>query len=181
MDEQALISEYTPLVKQISWQMLRKLPPHIPFKEIYHYGMVGLFKATRSYKQEKGASFRTYAGIRIKGEIMDETRAMSALPRYSHEKYAQVAFVESACEDIEQSIALRDPCEQLELQQIEQAVSHVVERLPERKAKVFELYQKGLAHQEIGALFGVSEARSSQLLTQATSAIRAHLTARNLA
>jgi RNA polymerase sigma factor for flagellar operon FliA len=178
MDALALIAEHTEMVKKIAGMFMRKLPSHVRFEDIYQAGMIGLWKATRDYNPTEGASFSTYAGIRIKGEIMDEIRAMSPLPRHGHEKYKQVEFNERDCDDIDQSIALHDPCKQLEKQQITQSLMHEIAKLPPRKARIFALFHSGLVRREIGDLFGVSESRISQLMTSTLGTLRRRLAAK---
>jgi RNA polymerase sigma factor for flagellar operon FliA len=44
-------------------------------------GMLGLLEAARHYDSSKGASFETYAGIRIRGHMLDEVRRNDWVPR----------------------------------------------------------------------------------------------------
>jgi len=43
--------------------------------------MIGLMEAAGNYDASKGASFETYAGIRIRGTMLDEVRRNDWLPR----------------------------------------------------------------------------------------------------
>ena len=47
-------------------------------------GMIGLLEASRKYDAGKGASFETYAGIRIRGAMLDEVRKGDWAPRSVH-------------------------------------------------------------------------------------------------
>ncbi len=77
----ALVREYLPLVKKIGLRLAAKLPAEIELDDLMQVGLIGLLKARDSYDAGQGASFATYAGIRIKGAMLDEIRAHDWLPR----------------------------------------------------------------------------------------------------
>jgi len=47
-------------------------------------GMIGLLEAARNFDGSKGASFETFAGIRIRGAMLDEIRKGDWTPRSVH-------------------------------------------------------------------------------------------------
>jgi RNA polymerase sigma factor for flagellar operon FliA len=53
--------------------------------------MIGLLEAARNYNASQGASFETYAGIRVRGAILDEIRRNDWAPRSVHRKARKVA------------------------------------------------------------------------------------------
>jgi RNA polymerase sigma factor for flagellar operon FliA len=53
--------------------------------------MIGLIEASRKFDPEQGASFETYAGIRIRGAMLDEIRRTDWTPRSVHRKAREVA------------------------------------------------------------------------------------------
>ena len=53
--------------------------------------MIGLLEASRNYDAKQGASFETYAGIRIRGAMLDEIRKNDWAPRSVHRKARKVA------------------------------------------------------------------------------------------
>jgi RNA polymerase sigma factor for flagellar operon FliA len=59
--------------------------------DLVQSGMIGLLEAARKYDLSKGASFETYAGIRIRGAMLDEIRKGDWAPRSVHRKSRQVA------------------------------------------------------------------------------------------
>lgn len=77
----ALVREYLPLVKKIALRLTAKLPAEIEVDDLMQVGLMGLLRARESYDPEQGASFGTYAGIRIKGAMLDEIRSHDWLPR----------------------------------------------------------------------------------------------------
>lgn len=74
------------LVKRIAYHMKSHLPASIQVQDLIQAGMLGLMEAAKHYDSNKGAAFETYAGIRIRGHILDELRNNEWLPRsvYQH-------------------------------------------------------------------------------------------------
>eukprot|EP01155_Anaeramoeba_flamelloides_P017016 Anaeramoba_flamelloidesa5262_18.p2 GENE.a5262_18~~a5262_18.p2 ORF type:complete len:237 (+),score=11.99 a5262_18:174-884(+) len=81
---QELIQEYTPLVRRIAHHLMARLPSHVVLDDLIQAGMMGLLEAASRYDAGKGASFETYAGIRIRGAIIDEVRRGDWTPRSVH-------------------------------------------------------------------------------------------------
>jgi RNA polymerase sigma factor for flagellar operon FliA len=77
----ALVREYLPLVKKIALRLAAKLPAEIELDDLTQVGLMGLLKARDSWDASQGASFATYAGIRVKGAMLDEIRSHDWLPR----------------------------------------------------------------------------------------------------
>lgn len=78
------IKEYFPLVKRIAHHLLARLPAVIQVEDLIQAGMIGLIEAARNFDQTKGAAFITYAGIRIRGSMLDEIRKGDWAPRSVH-------------------------------------------------------------------------------------------------
>ena len=76
-----LVREYLPLVKKIGLHLSARLPHVIELDDLMQVGMIGLINAGASYDPSQGASFATYAGIRIKGAMLDEVRRNDWVPR----------------------------------------------------------------------------------------------------
>jgi len=86
-----LISLHLPLVKRIANHLAAKLPPHIEVDDLIQVGLIGLLKAKDDYQSDSGASFSTYATIRIRGAMMDELRTRDWLPRSVQKSLGRVA------------------------------------------------------------------------------------------
>lgn len=69
-----LIERYAPLVKRIAYHLLARLPASVQVEDLIQAGMIGLLEVSNKYDSSKGASFETYAGIRIRGAMLDEVR-----------------------------------------------------------------------------------------------------------
>ncbi len=79
-----LVEQYAPLVKRIAYHLLARLPASVQLDDLTQAGMIGLLEAAGKYDASKGASFETYAGIRIRGAMLDEVRKGDWAPRSVH-------------------------------------------------------------------------------------------------
>ena len=93
-----LVTDYAPLVKRIAYHLMTRLPPTVQVDDLIQSGMIGLLEAARNYDASQGASFETYAGIRIRGAMLDEIRKGDWAPRSLHRK---VRAITKAVADIE--------------------------------------------------------------------------------
>lgn len=85
------IAQYAPLVKRIAAHLMSRLPPSVQIDDLIQAGMIGLLEAFDNYDPTQGASFETYAGIRIRGSMLDEIRKGDWAPRSLHRKSRQLA------------------------------------------------------------------------------------------
>lgn len=95
-----LIEQYAPLVKRIAYHLQARLPASVVFDDLLQAGMIGLLDASKNYDPTKGASFETYAGIRIRGSIIDEVRRGDWTPRSVHRNSRKVSNAISELEAI---------------------------------------------------------------------------------
>lgn len=86
-----LIERYAPLVKRIAYHLLARLPASVQVEDLMQAGMIGLLEASKKYDAGKGASFETFAGIRIRGAMLDEVRKGDWAPRSVHRNSRMVS------------------------------------------------------------------------------------------
>lgn len=79
-----LVRQYAPLVNRIAFHLKARLPASVLPDDLRQAGMLGLLEAAGKYDASKGASFETYAGIRIRGAMLDEIRRGDWVPRSVH-------------------------------------------------------------------------------------------------
>jgi RNA polymerase sigma factor for flagellar operon FliA len=82
----AQVMQHAPLVKRIAYHLLSKLPDSVQVDDLIQAGMLGLLESMKNYDSSKGASFDTYAGIRIRGSMLDEVRRCDWVPRSVYKK-----------------------------------------------------------------------------------------------
>jgi len=93
-----LVLQHAPLVKRIACHLMARLPSHVSLDDLVQAGMLGLLDAARRYTVGRGASFETFAGIRIRGAMLDELRRNDWLPRSVHRRTREVARAVRAVE-----------------------------------------------------------------------------------
>lgn len=91
--EGQLVEQHLGLVKTVVGRVAMSLPPHVDMEDLYSAGLVGLLNAIRRFNPRSGASFETYARVRIRGAVLDELRRLDWVPRSIHEKARRVQEV----------------------------------------------------------------------------------------
>ncbi len=76
----SLVMEYIQLVKSIVCRMLPTYRKHVDFDDLMSCGVMGLMDAIDKFDPSKDVKFETYAGLRIKGEIIDQIRKQDWAP-----------------------------------------------------------------------------------------------------
>ena len=70
VSDDQLITNHAKLVKRIAFHLMHRLPPNVQAEDLIQAGMIGLLEAARQYDPTQGASFETYAGIRVRGCLL---------------------------------------------------------------------------------------------------------------
>jgi len=89
----SLVEQHTPLVKRIAHHLMARMPSGVSVEDLYQAGMIGLLDALKRFDSSKGASFDTYAGIRIRGAMVDELRKGEWAPRSVHRNARRIQQV----------------------------------------------------------------------------------------
>ena len=123
----SLIENNMGLVRKIAWHMHGRVKSAVEIEDLIQIGMYGLVTAAQNYVVKEGVSFASYAGIRIRGEIVDHLRRNSNLCRTtiqmqqkynaSHEKLSRQLQREPKNNEIAKDMGL----EESELDNWEQA------------------------------------------------------------
>lgn len=85
-----LVEVHASLVKRIAYHLISRLPSCVQVEDLIQSGMIGLLEAAKNYDATQGASFETYAGIRIRGSMLDEIRKGDWTPRSLHRKVREI-------------------------------------------------------------------------------------------
>ena len=81
IDIDEVIKSNTNLVKKIAWHIYGRASHAIEIEDLMQIGFAALVNAAQQYTRKEGATFATYASIRIKGDIIDHLRKASNLCR----------------------------------------------------------------------------------------------------
>lgn len=92
-----LVESHMPLVREIAARISRTLPPWIDLESLIQSGTVGLLDAARRYNAGRGVQFRTYAGYRIRGEIIEYLRSLDLGSRRVRAWGREVAEAHKRC------------------------------------------------------------------------------------
>ncbi|GLX77606.1 RNA polymerase sigma factor FliA [Thalassotalea insulae] len=98
IDKSALLEQHTVLVKRIAYHLLARLPASVIVDDLIQSGMIGLLEAANNFDATKGASFETFAGIRIRGAMLDEIRRGDWTPRSVHKNSRMISDAIKALE-----------------------------------------------------------------------------------
>jgi RNA polymerase sigma factor for flagellar operon FliA len=184
------VARYLPLVRRIALRVGRNLPPNVQLDDLVAAGCMGLLDALRRSDAERDEKFEYYAGVRIRGAILDELRSLDWLSR--RERAAARAdaaqgggnpAVVVGLDDLEsawvpEGAQAASPLDLAEQRSEREAIAAAVSRLPEREATVVSMhYYQGHAFKEIAVALQVSEPRVSQLHARAVERLRAMMTA----
>ena len=91
VSQDELVERHASLVKRIAYHLISRLPSCVQVEDLIQSGMIGLLEAARNYDATQGASFETYAGIRIRGSMLDEIRKGDWTPRSLHRKVREIS------------------------------------------------------------------------------------------
>ena len=83
-ETERLVRQHQVLVKRIAHHLMARLPDSVQVDDLVQAGMIGLLEAAGKFDNSMGASFETYAGIRIRGAMLDEVRRGDWIPRSVH-------------------------------------------------------------------------------------------------
>ena len=92
-EKQDTVEKHAPLVKRIAYHLKSRLPANIQLDDLIQAGMIGLLEAANNYDAAQGASFETYASIRIRGAMLDDVRKNDWAPRSVRRNNRRVAEV----------------------------------------------------------------------------------------
>lgn len=89
--QEQLVQRHGVLVKRIAHHLLARMPSSVQVDDLIQAGLIGLLEAARSFDGNKGASFETFAGIRIRGAMIDELRRGDWAPRSVHRNQRRIS------------------------------------------------------------------------------------------
>jgi RNA polymerase sigma factor for flagellar operon FliA len=89
-----ITKEHLNLVQRIAKHICRSLPQSVELNDLVQDGMEGLLKAAESHGNRDGATFPAYAGLRIRGQILDALRGEDNMHRNMRSEWKAIQKVE---------------------------------------------------------------------------------------
>jgi RNA polymerase sigma factor for flagellar operon FliA len=213
------------LVGQVLARVSARYPRHVDREELWNAGALGLVEAAQRYDASTAIPFERYAAIRIRGAIIDSTRARDWASRSVRRRYRDVEAAANAFTEqngrapdrselakqlgvdekeldqirarsatsmllsldsespgdappLRETVAAQDylvqPEKALEQQELFGTLRDAVKSLPGVHGDVIRRYYlEGELLQDIAAELGVTQARVSQIRSEALSSMRA--------
>ena len=87
--------ESLPWARHFARSCASKLPCHLDHEDLQSAGVLGYLRAASRYDGARGASFRGYCAVRIRGAVLDELRRWDWAPRSVHKSYRRITRVTS--------------------------------------------------------------------------------------
>jgi len=187
----ALIERYAPLATSVARRMRVPTGALMGRDDVESAALIGLINAVDRYDPDRGVPFEGYAGLRIRGAILDELRRLDDHTRDERRRARDVA------EDTESEIgaygatlsldllletgdrdwaAEDDSSNVYENQDLRTRVESALECLPPRQREVLaRYYGDSLTLRESAVRMGISEARACQLHGRAIHNLRRSL------
>jgi RNA polymerase sigma factor for flagellar operon FliA len=107
LDANAMLKQYSPLVRRLAHQMIAKLPANVEIDDLIQVGMIGLSDALSRFDVAQGVQFETFATQRIRGAMLDELRGNDWMSRGDRRHQRSI---EAAVHKLEQKLG-RAPSE----------------------------------------------------------------------
>lgn len=85
LDRDQLVAENAHLVKYVVGRLGVSIPGVFDHEDAMQAGVLGLLRAIDGYRADSGASFESYAFIRIRGAILDAVRSLDTVGRAGRE------------------------------------------------------------------------------------------------
>jgi RNA polymerase sigma factor for flagellar operon FliA len=87
------ILEFLPWARRFARSCATKLPSHLDRDDLQSAGVLGYLRAASRYDVTKGASFRGFCAVRIRGAVLDELRRWDWAPRSVHKSNRRITHV----------------------------------------------------------------------------------------
>jgi RNA polymerase sigma factor for flagellar operon FliA len=186
-----LIERYAPLATSVARRMRVPTGALMGRDDVESAALIGLIDAVDRYDPDRGVPFEGYAGLRIRGAILDELRRLDDHTRAERQRARTVAvdtepeigaygatlsldlLLESGDRDW---AAEDDSTDQYENQDMRMRVESALRCLPPRQREVLaRYYGDSLTLRESAMKMGISEARACQLHGRAIQNLRQEL------
>ena len=93
--ENERVLEFLPWARHFARSCASKLPCHLDHDDLQSAGVLGYLKAASRYDARRGASFRGYCALRIRGAVLDELRRWDWAPRSVHKCHRRITRITS--------------------------------------------------------------------------------------
>jgi RNA polymerase sigma factor FliA len=89
------LMQYLPWARNFARACAAKLPSYLDHDDLQSAGVFGYLRAASRYDISRGASFRGFCAVRIRGAVLDELRRWDWAPRSVHKNHRRITRVTS--------------------------------------------------------------------------------------
>ena len=89
-DTETVVVTYLPLIRMVAKRLIKRLPPSVELDELINIGVIGLLDAWERFDDSKGVPFKSYAELRVKGQMIDALRSDDIVPRSVRRKHNRI-------------------------------------------------------------------------------------------
>lgn len=93
--ENERLLESLPWARHFARSCASKLPSHLDHDDLQSAGVLGYLRAASRFDAARGASFRGYCAVRIRGAVLDELRRWDWAPRSVHKNQRRITRITS--------------------------------------------------------------------------------------
>jgi len=188
-----LIERYAPLATSVARRMRVPTGALMGHDDVESAAIIGLIDAVDRYDPDRGVPFEGYAGLRIRGAILDELRRLDDRSRGERQRartdaadtepeigaYGMTLSLDLLLESGDRDWAADDDAgDRYEHQDLRMRVESALKCLPPRQREVLvRYYSESLTLRESALKMGISEARACQLHGRAIQNLRRELAA----
>jgi RNA polymerase sigma factor for flagellar operon FliA len=86
-----LAEAHLELVDHLVRATMSRVPSHVDRDDLRSAGLVALVQAARSFESDRGATFATYASVRIRGALVDQLRSVDWATRSVRRRNREIA------------------------------------------------------------------------------------------
>jgi RNA polymerase sigma factor for flagellar operon FliA len=114
------VLEFLPWAQRFARSCAARLPSYLDRDDLQSAGVLGFLRAEARYDGEKGASFRGFCAVRIRGAVLDELRRWDWAPRSVHKNSRRIMRVTSVLiEQLEREPTARELADALQMEMAE--------------------------------------------------------------
>jgi RNA polymerase sporulation-specific sigma factor len=157
--------------------------------DLIQEGLVGLYKAVRDFRTDRGSSFRTFAELCITRQIVTAVKSAARL-KHTPLNRASSFFETARGGSVDDGTTLeerlpgptaREPATQVSTsEELRALVACLITRLSSLESRVFHHYLNGLAYEAIAERLGCDEKTVDNALQRVKRKVRAHLASRTV-
>ena len=167
-----IVLMYMDLVKMIAVSMRNIYTGYAESDDIINEGVIALMAAIDGFDPEKNVKFETYAGIRIKGAVIDYLRKLDRVPRTLRKLSKQL---DDNFARLNSELCRTPTDEELETadakmyeREKKQVIADAVATLPEKEKQVVTMYYyERLKYSEIAKVMSITQSRVCQIHSKA--------------